>query len=118
MDIDISSFMGRSRSPDLQGQKFRSEEGGVNRSNGTESLAESVENSFSKGSKGTEPQVDMQTLGNNKIDYLVDHETNEVVIRIVDNESGEVIRQIPGEEFLRFANRISNFNQKYLDETI
>ena len=78
----------------------------------------SVENSFSKGSKSTEPQVDIKTLGNNKIDYLVDHETNEVVIRIVDNESGEVIRQIPGEEFLRFANRISNFNQKYLDETI
>ena len=118
MDIDISSFIGRSKSPGLQGQRSRAEEGRISRGKGTESLAELAENSLSKGSKGTEPQVDIKTLGNNKIDYQVDHETNEVVIRIVDNESGEVIRQIPGEEFLRFANRISNFNQKYLDETI
>ena len=118
MDIDISSFIGRPRSPDFQGQRSRPEEARKNRGNGTESLAESVENSFSKGSKGTEPQVDIQTLGNNKIDYLVDHETNDVVIRIVDKESGEVVRQIPGEEFLRFTNRISNFDQKYLDETV
>ena len=117
MDIDISSFIGRTKSPVLLGQSSRPE-GRISRGNGTESLAESAENSFSKGSKGTGPQVDIKTLGNNKIDYLVDHETNEVVIRIVDNESGEVIRQIPGEEFLRFANRISNFKQKYLDETI
>ena len=114
MDIDISSFMGRSKSPGLQGQRPRSEEGRISRGKGTENQAQSPENSFSKG---IEPKVDMKTLGNNKIDYLVDHETNEVVIRIVDNESGEVIRQIPGEEFLRFANRISNFNQKYLDGT-
>ena len=114
MDIDISSFIGRSKSPDLQGQRSRSE-GRISRGKAAESPAESVENPFSKGA---EPQVDIKTLGNNKIDYLVDHETNEVVIRIVDNESGEVIRQIPGEEFLRFANRISNFNQKYQDETI
>ena len=115
MDIDISSFIGRSKSPGLQGQRSRAAEGSISRGKGTESLTESGENPFSKGA---EPQVDIKTLGNNKIDYLVDHETNEVVIRIVDNESGEVIRQIPGEEFLRFANRISNFNQKYLDETI
>ena len=117
MDIDISSFIGRTKSPGPPGQSSRSE-GRVSRGKATENPAESVENPFSKDSKGTEPQVDIKTLGNNKIDYLVDHETNEVVIRIVDNESGEVIRQIPGEEFLRFANRISNFNQKYLDEII
>ena len=114
MDIDISSFIGRSKSPGLQGQRSRAEEGRISRGKEAESRAESVGNPFSQG---TESQVDIKTLGNNKIDYLVDHETNEVVIRIVDNESGEVIRQIPGEEFLRFANRISNFNQKYLDET-
>ena len=115
MDIDISSFIGRSQSSSLQGQRSKSREWRISRGKGTESLGESEKISFSKG---IEPQVDIKTLGNNKIDYLVDHETNEVVIRIVDNESGEVIRQIPGEEFLRFANRISNFNQKYLDETI
>ena len=115
MDIDISSFIGRSQSSSLQGQRSKSGEWRISRGKGTESLGESEKISFSKG---IEPQVDIKTLGNNKIDYLVDHETNEVVIRIVDNESGEVIRQIPGEEFLRFANRISEFSQKYLDETV
>ena len=113
MDIDISSFIGRTKSLGPPGQSSKSE-GRISRGKATESPAESVENPFSKGA---EPQVDIKTLDTNKIDYQVDHETKEVVIRIVDNESGEVIRQIPGEEFLRFANRISNFNQKYLDET-
>ncbi len=113
MEIDISSFIGRFKTPGLPGQTSRPE-GRVNRGKAIESPTESRKDPVSKGA---EPQVDIKTLGNNKIDYLVDHETNEVVVRIVDNESGEVIRQIPGEEFLRFANRISNFNQKYLDGT-
>ena len=114
MEIDISSFIDKRKSPGLMRQTSMSE-GRKHRSKAIESRPESKENSVSKNA---ESQADIKALGNNKIDYLVDHETNEVVIRIVDNESGEVIRQIPGEEFLRFANRISNFNQKYLDETI
>ena len=113
MEIDISSFIGKRKSPGLMGQTSKSE-GRVNRSKAIESPPESKENPVSKG---VEPQADIKTLGNNKVDYLVNHETNEVVIRILDSESGEVIRQIPGEEFLRFTNRISNFDQKYLDET-
>ena len=115
MDIDISSFIGKLKNPALMGRTSKPE-GRINRNNAFESLPpESREIPVSKSS---ESQVDINTLDNNKVDYKVDHETNEVVIRIVDNESGEVIRQIPGEEFLRFANRISNFDQKYLDETI
>ena len=114
MEIDISSFIGKLKSPAIMGQTSRPE-GRINPSKAIESPPESREIPVSKSS---ESQVDINTLDNNKVDYKVDHETNEVVIRIVDNESGEVVRQIPGEEFLRFANRISNFNQKYLDETI
>ena len=114
MEIDISSFIDKRKSPGLMGQTSRSE-GRVNRSKAIESTPESKENPVSKG---LEPQLDIKTLGNNKVDYQINHETSEVVIRIVDNESGKVIRQIPGEEFLRFANRISEFDQKYLDETV
>ena len=113
MEIDISSFIDKRKSPGFMGQTSRSE-GRINRSKAIESTPESKEKPVSKD---VEPQADIKTLGNNKIDYLVDHETNDVVIRIVDKESGEVVRQIPGEEFLRFTNRISDFNQKYLDET-
>ena len=114
MEIDISSFIGRLKSPGMPGQSYQPE-GRINRGKAIESSPEPREIPVSKGA---EPQVDIKTLGNNKIDYQVDHETKEVVIRIVDNESGEVIRQIPGDEFLRFANRISDFNQKNLDQTV
>ncbi len=58
----------------------------------------------------------LNSLGNHKVDYQVNQETNEVVIRIVD-ESGKVIRQIPGEEFLKLTSRIAEFNQQFLDES-
>ena len=45
-------------------------------------------------------------------------ETNELVIRVLDIESGQVIRQIPGEEFLRLTSRIRDFNQKILNESV
>ena len=113
MEIDISSFIGKLKNPALTGQISRPE-GRINQDKTIESPPESREIPVSKGS---ESQV-IKYLGNNKIDYQVDHETNEVLIRIVDNESGEVIRQIPGEEFLRFSNRIAEFSQKYLDEIV
>ena len=114
MDIDISSFIGKLKNPTLLGRTSKPE-GRTNQSKVVESLPESREIPISKSS---ESQVDIYTLDSNKVDYKVDHKTNEVVIRIVDNESGEVIRQIPGEEFLRFANRIAEFNQRNLDETV
>ena len=49
--------------------------------------------------------------------YQVNQETDELVIRIVDKESGEVVRQIPGEKFLRLTSRIAEFNSKILDES-
>ena len=69
-------------------------------------------------SVGTEIQVDISSLNKNKIDYQVDLETNELVIRVLDSKSGKVIRQIPGEEFLKLTNRITEFNQKILNEFV
>jgi flagellar protein FlaG len=51
------------------------------------------------------------------VGYKIDPETHEVVIRVVDSESGEVIKQIPGEDFVKLAQRIAEFNQKSLDQT-
>jgi len=53
----------------------------------------------------------------NKVDYKINQETQEVVIRLLDSESGEVIKQIPGEDFVKLAQRIAEFNQKFLDQT-
>jgi flagellar protein FlaG len=63
-------------------------------------------------SQNSEIQVDLNSLDNNKVSYMVNQEKDELVIRIVDKESGEVVRQIPGEEFLRLTSRIAEFNNK------
>ena len=63
-------------------------------------------------SQNPEIQVDLNSLDNHKVSYMVNQEKDELVIRIVDKESGEVVRQIPGEEFLRLTSRIAEFNNK------
>ena len=63
-------------------------------------------------SQNSEKQVDLNSLDNHKVSYMVNQEKDELVIRIVDKESGEVVRQIPGEEFLRLTSRIAEFNNK------
>ena len=114
MEIHISSLSGRLKSSGQLGQTSRPEretfEGEINR--------DMVKTRQSSVFPSSETQVEINTLDKNKIDYQVNRETNEVVIRLVDSESGEVIRQIPGEEFLRLTNRIAEFNQKYLDQSV
>ena len=55
---------------------------------------------------------------NRKIDYHIEQDSNELVIKIRDEETGEIIKQIPEEEFLRLTNRISDFNKSILDQTV
>ena len=63
-------------------------------------------------SQNPEIQVDLNSLDNHKVSYMVNQEKDELVIRIVDKESGEVVQQIPREEFLRLTSRIAEFNNK------
>ena len=55
---------------------------------------------------------------NRKVDYHIEQDTNELVIKIRDEETGEIIKQIPEEEFLRLTSRISDFNKSLLDQTV
>ena len=55
---------------------------------------------------------------NRTIDYHIEQDSNELVIKIRDKETGEIIKQIPEEEFLRLTNRISDFNKSILDQTV
>lgn len=53
---------------------------------------------------------------NRKINYHIRQDSHQVVIEVRDGETGEVIRQIPQEEFIRLAERISEYNKNVLDE--
>ena len=55
---------------------------------------------------------------NRKVDYHIEQDSNELVIKIRDKKTGEIIKQIPEEEFLRLTNRISDFNKNILDQTV
>ena len=55
---------------------------------------------------------------NREVDYHIEQNSNELVIKIRDKKTGEVIKQIPEEEFLRLTNRISDFNKNILDQTV
>jgi flagellar protein FlaG len=111
MEIDISSLTGRLKSPSQSGQTSRLERES-NQDEKTSDLPESI-----PASPRSETQADLNSLDNHKVNYQVNQETDELVIRIVDAESGEVVRQIPGEEFLRLTSRVAEFNQKILDES-
>jgi uncharacterized FlaG/YvyC family protein len=56
--------------------------------------------------------------GNHNVEYEINQESNEVIIRIVNSETGEVIRKIPGEEFVKFRQLAESVNHKYVDETV
>jgi len=53
---------------------------------------------------------------NKSVQFRVDQATGEMVVTIRDDETGEVIRQVPGEEALRVAQRIEDQLSAMLDE--
>ena len=129
MSLDISFFAGRlNSSTHAAGQANRP---------GKENIRSGLKANPVKNLDAKEGKPDSIETGvldrvgfsaNYKVDYKIDQETHEVVIRIdqethevvirvVDSESGEVIKQIPGEDFVKLAQRIAEFNQKSLDQT-
>ena len=52
---------------------------------------------------------------NKSVQFRVDEATGEMVVTIRDDETGEVIRQVPGEEALRIAQRIEDQLSALLD---
>lgn len=53
---------------------------------------------------------------NRSVQFRVDQASGEMVVSICDAETGEIIRQVPGEEALRIAERIEAQLSAVLDE--
>ena len=53
---------------------------------------------------------------NKSLQFHVDQATGEMIVTIRDDETGEVIRQVPGEDALRIAQRIEDTLSAMLDE--
>src|SRR5258705_12573148 len=54
---------------------------------------------------------------NHQLQFRVDQGTGVMIVTVTDAETGEVIRQVPGEEALRIAQRIEDSLSGLLDET-
>ena len=88
-----------------------------------EPKSKSIEKSTSSSdevqeSAAEETHKSWDNFPNRKVDYHVEQNSNEIVVKIRDGDTGEVIKQIPEEEFLRLTNRISDFNKGILDKTV
>ena len=114
MEIDISSSPVRLKNL-VESRLTSNTESDTYRGEKSNDLAEIRETPISRRS---ETQVDLNSLGKHKVDYQINQETDEVIIRILDTESNEVVQQIPGEEFLRLFSRITDFNKKVIDESV
>ena len=114
MEIDISSSAGRLKNL-VESRLTSNTESDTYRGEKSSDLLETREIPVSRSS---ETQVDLSSLDKHKVDYQINQETDEVIIRILDTESNEVVQQIPGEEFLRLFSRITDFNKKIIDGSV
>lgn len=59
----------------------------------------------------------MQNIERN-LQFEVDKESNQTIVRVVDTQSGEVVRQIPAEEFIRMAKRMEEMDGLLMSERV
>ena len=50
---------------------------------------------------------DHRQMSNTELNFSVDKETEKMLLKVIDSKTGEVIRQIPADEALHIAARIS-----------
>ena len=90
---------------DLNGQVF---------SNQTESNAAKI---IAEDNKASSENIDLASA-EKKIRVRIDPKSKEVIIEVVNNKTGEKVLQIPGEEYLKLTQRIADFNDKHIDQTV
>ena len=54
---------------------------------------------------------------NSNLDFSVDHDTGQLVVKIIDRATKEVIRQIPSEEMLSIAKALDSIKGLFVKQT-
>lgn len=116
MSVEISSFLDKTSVAGATRQAIKS--GKENHRGGLKPATESNPsvNKVIPDSLEIDSFSSLVFSANRKVDYKISQVNDEMVIRIVDSESGEVVRQIPGKDFIRLTQRISEFNKKILNK--
>ena len=57
-------------------------------------------------SKTADVQRISQALNNKKLQFVVDHGSNEVIVKVIDKDTDKVIKELPPEELQRLHNNL------------
>jgi len=57
-----------------------------------------------------------QAFRNKKLQYVVDHGSNQVVVKVIDKETDKVIRELPPEELQRLHKNLKEASGALFDE--
>jgi len=77
--------------------------------------------------KKVKPQVihsaaaDLQRIGlalNKKLQFVVDHRSNEVIVKVIDKETDKVIKELPPEELQRLHRNLKEAIGLLFDEMV
>lgn len=80
-----------------------------------------------RGGSAPRPQVtnsatsDMERISlvfNKKLQYVVDHNSNEVIVKVIDSTTDKVIKVIPPEELQRLHNKLKETIGFLFDEQV
>ncbi|MBR9827680.1 MAG: flagellar protein FlaG [Oceanospirillales bacterium] len=86
----------------------------VQQINSSEGAALSIE----KLQDAVEKMNEMMQNGNRSLSFSVDDSTEKVVVKVMDLDTDEVVRQIPTEETLKFAEYLEGVVGLIFDETV
>lgn len=62
--------------------------------------------------KLTESSNQLSQMQDRKLEFTTAQESGRTIVKVIDKESDDVIRQIPSEEFIRVAEKISDLSEK------
>ncbi len=60
----------------------------------------------------SDSSAQLSSLQIRKLEFSASEEAGQVVVKVIDKENDDVIRQIPSEEFIRVAQKISDLSQE------
>jgi len=69
-------------------------------------------------SKAADVQRISQTLNNKKLQFVVDHGSNQVIVKVIDKETDKVIKELPPEELQRLHNNLKEAIGLLFDEMV
>ena len=64
---------------------------------------------------------DLQRIGlvfNKKLQFVVDHNSNQVIVKVIDKETDKVIKELPPEELQRLHNNLKDTIGFLFDERV